>query len=630
MAKRPVRYAVIDAFTGSPFKGNPAAVCLMDSSSPEVEVGDEWMQSVASEFNISVTCFVSRAISAVGAGSDGPSNGASPPRFSLRWFTPVAEVKLCGHGTLAAAHFLWTAGLVSSTVIEFVTKSGILIAKKVIRSNLLGAPNVAQNEAGEKFSIELDFPVIPLGGCNAAEMPSITETLDGALIVNIQKTDTSHDLIVELSSGKEVVDLHPNFDEIQKCAGRGLIVNAPAPPGSECDIFTRFFCPKFGVNEDPVCGSAHCALAPYWSKKLGKTNLIAYMLYFVVPTRPHLGYFLGGQAVDFAAADSSTFRLARFDSHFKVPASTTTPFLAPMAKRPVRYAVIDAFTGSPFKGNPAAVCLLDSSSPEVEVGDEWMQSVASEFNISETCFLSRAISAVGAGSDGPSNGASPPRFSLRWFTPVAEVKLCGHATLAAAHFLWTSGLVSSTVIEFVTESGILTAKKVIRSNLLGAPNVALNEAGEKFSIELDFPVIPVGGCNAAEMPSITETLNGASIVELSSGKEVVDLHPNFDEIQKCAGRGLIVTAPSPPGSEYDIFTRFFCPKFGINEDPVCGSAHCALAPYWSKKLGKTNLIAYMASPRGGRLDLQLVVETQRVCIQGEAVTVMLKNDILNF
>ncbi|CAL9088070.1 unnamed protein product [Musa acuminata var. zebrina] len=306
-----------------------------------------------------------------------------------------------------------------------------------------------------------------------------------------------------------------------------------------------------------------------------------------------------------------------------------------MAKRAVRYAVIDAFTRSPFKGNPAAVCLLDSSSPEVEVGDEWMQSVASEFNISETCFLSRAISAVGAGSDGPSNGASPPRFSLRWFTPVAEVKLCGHATLAAAHFLWTSGIVSSTVIEFVTESGILTAKKVIRSNLLGTPNVAINEAGEKFSIELDFPVVPVGGCNAAEMPSITETLNGASIVnvqktetshdlivELSSGKEVIDLHPNFDEIQKCAGRGLIVTAPAPPGSEYDIFTRFFCPKFGINEDPVCGSAHCALAPYWSKKLGKTNLIAYMASPRGGRLDIQLVEETQRVCIQGEAVTVM--------
>ncbi|RWV91319.1 hypothetical protein GW17_00046400 [Ensete ventricosum] len=174
------------------------------------------------------------------------------------------------------------------------------------------------------------------------------------------------------------------------------------------------------------------------------------------------------------------------------------------------------------------------------------------------------------------------------------VKLCGHGTLAAAHFLWTSGLVSSTVIEFATKSGILTAKKVIRSNLLGAPNVALNEAGEKFSIELDFPVIPVGGCNAAEMPSITETLNGASIVELSSGKEVVDLHPNFDEIQKCAGNGLIVTAPAPPGSEYDIFTRFFCPKFGINE----------------------------ASPRGGRLDLQLVEETQRVCIRGEAVTVM--------
>lgn len=105
-------------------------------------------------------------------------------------------MKLCGHATLAAAHFLWTSGLVSSTVIEFVTESGILTAKKVIRSNLLGTPNVAINEAGEKFSIELDFPVVPVGGCNAAEMPSITETLNGASIVNVQKTETSHDLIV--------------------------------------------------------------------------------------------------------------------------------------------------------------------------------------------------------------------------------------------------------------------------------------------------------------------------------------------------------------------------------------------------------------------------------------------------
>ncbi|WOK95982.1 hypothetical protein Cni_G04689 [Canna indica] len=301
-----------------------------------------------------------------------------------------------------------------------------------------------------------------------------------------------------------------------------------------------------------------------------------------------------------------------------------------MATRAVRYAVIDAFTSSPFKGNPAAVCFLESPEDEA-VSDEWMQLVAREFNISQTAFLARATSAVYSGLDCPSDRTNP-RFRLRWFTPVAEVKLCGHATLAAAHFLWTSSLVDSEVIEFVTKSGLLTAKKVIQSNLLGTLST---KALEKFAIELDFPVVPIVGCDAAESPSVPETLNGASvinvqktstaqdlIVELSSAKEIVDLHPNFEEIQKCAGRGLIVTAPAPAGSEFDFFTRFFCPKFGINEDPVCGSAHCALAPYWSKKLGKTNLIAYMASPRGGILDLQLVAETERVYIRGEAVTVM--------
>ncbi|XP_072984135.1 uncharacterized protein [Typha latifolia] len=218
-----------------------------------------------------------------------------------------------------------------------------------------------------------------------------------------------------------------------------------------------------------------------------------------------------------------------------------------MAKRSVRYAVIDAFTDAAFKGNPAAVCFLEAEGGVVD--EQWMQSVAKEFNISDTAFLSRATSAVNSdagGGDPPS-----PRFHLRWFTPVSEVNLCGHATLAAAHFLLISGL-----------------------------------------------------------------------VELASGKEVADINPNFTELKECPGRGVIITGQAPAGSGFDFFSRFFCPKLGVNEDPVCGSAHCALAPYWGKKLEKQCLIAYMASPRGGRLDLQLVEETQRVRIKGEAVTIM--------
>uniref|UniRef100_J3KYL4 Uncharacterized protein n=1 Tax=Oryza brachyantha TaxID=4533 RepID=J3KYL4_ORYBR len=297
-----------------------------------------------------------------------------------------------------------------------------------------------------------------------------------------------------------------------------------------------------------------------------------------------------------------------------------------MVKSAIRYAVVDAFAGEPFKGNPAAVCLLDLEREEEEDADEgWMQSVAAEFNLSETAFLvrERPPSSAAAGDAGP-------RFRLRWFTPVAEVDLCGHATLASAHFLFTAVLAKHhAMVEFVTRSGVLTAKKV------PAPANAGVSGENKLFIELDFPVVDLVEYNSAEKLSIPETLNGAQvvsvwksstagdlIVELSSGKEVADIIPNIDEIKKCDGRGVIVTGPGPAGSEYDFFSRFFCPKFGIDEDPVCGSAHCVLAPYWGGKLGKQKLTAFQASPRSGTLYLELDGENRRVRIQGEAITVM--------
>ncbi|KAM0954200.1 putative trans-2,3-dihydro-3-hydroxyanthranilate isomerase [Dioscorea sansibarensis] len=297
-----------------------------------------------------------------------------------------------------------------------------------------------------------------------------------------------------------------------------------------------------------------------------------------------------------------------------------------MAARAVRYAVVDAFTDTAFKGNPAAVCFLEDG---YQVDDEWMQSVAKEFNISATAFLTRAVS------------GDNPRFNLRWFTPVAELNLCGHASLAAAHFLLSYGLVKCDVIEFATKSGILTATKVpgmkqlTSFNVKDGSSIKSNGEKEKFSIELNFPVCEVVKCDPGEIPFIPETLNGAYvmnvtkknsddhlIVEVASGLDVVNLKPKFDEIRNCAGSGLIITGLAPPGSGYDIFSRLFCPKLGINEDPVCGGAHCALAPYWTKKLGKNNLIAYMASARGGRLDLTLGENAERVYIRGKAVVVM--------
>ncbi|KAI3831312.1 hypothetical protein MKX03_034098 [Papaver bracteatum] len=295
-----------------------------------------------------------------------------------------------------------------------------------------------------------------------------------------------------------------------------------------------------------------------------------------------------------------------------------------MEKKPVKFSVVDAFTDTAFKGNPAAVCLL-----EEERDEEWLQAVAMEFNISETCYLTRIHNHDDDRDQETDDSKSNPRFHLRWFTPVAEVELCGHATLAAAYVLFSSGLVKSTVIEFLTLSGILTAKKIPKG-----PKVSCTSK-EDFSIELDFPTVSVIECDPTDIPSIPLTLNGASIinikktnttgfiiVELASGQIVAELEPQFDELLKCSAAGVIITGSAPHGSEFDFFSRFFCPKLGINEDPVCGSAHCALAPFWRKKLGKSDFLAYMASPRGGVLDLHLDEDTQRVKIRGKAVTVM--------
>ncbi|KAI3927810.1 hypothetical protein MKW98_023411 [Papaver atlanticum] len=297
-----------------------------------------------------------------------------------------------------------------------------------------------------------------------------------------------------------------------------------------------------------------------------------------------------------------------------------------MEKKPVKFSVVDAFTEVAFKGNPAAVCLL-----EEERDEEWLKAVAMEFNLSETCYLTRIHHHQEA-----DESKSNPRFHLRWFTPVAEVELCGHATLASAHVLFTSGLVKSDVIEFLTLSGILTAKKIPgHGKIDDGLEVLSSTSKDDFSIELDFPTISVIECEPNEIPSIPKTLNGASvisvkktsigddlIVELASGQNVADLEPQFDELQKCTGRGVIITGISPHGSKFNFFSRFFCPKLGINEDPVTGSVHCALAPYWSRKLGKRDFLALQASPRGGVLDLHFDEETQRVKIRGKAVTVM--------
>ncbi|XVF72438.1 hypothetical protein PTKIN_Ptkin12aG0121300 [Pterospermum kingtungense] len=289
-----------------------------------------------------------------------------------------------------------------------------------------------------------------------------------------------------------------------------------------------------------------------------------------------------------------------------------------MAKKPVKYYVVDAFTELAFKGNPAVICLL-----EEERDEKWLQAVAAEFNINVTCYLTQIKDSTLAN----------PRYRLRWFSTVAEVNLCGHATLATALTLFTTGLVNSNIIEFDTLSGLLTARKVTDVHPTGT--VSNGVAHECLLIELNFPLLHITEFKSAEVSSIAKALNDAPLIDikrttttddilvvLPSGKAVTEVEPQFDDILKCPGRGIIVSGVAPPDSEFDFISRFFCPKYGVNEDPVCGSAHCALATYWSQKLEKCDFIAYQASARGGTLSLHLDEKKQRVILRGKAVTVM--------
>ncbi len=257
----------------------------------------------------------------------------------------------------------------------------------------------------------------------------------------------------------------------------------------------------------------------------------------------------------------------------------------------MRLLQVDAFTDAPFRGNPAAVCFLDSS----ERDNAWLQNVASEMNLSETAFLSRR-------EDGD--------WSLRWFTPAVEVDLCGHATLASAHALWEEGLLPrSETARFQTRSGLLTA------------------ASDGDWIELNFPATPAEAAQPGEgllaalgvKPLWVGRNRFDYLVEVASEDEVRAVQPDYAQLRRVRARGVMVTSrASTPG--YDFVSRWFGPQSGVDEDPVTGSAHCTLAPYWSARLGRTSLSAYQASPRGGVL--RVTFDGGRVRIAGRAVTVL--------
>ncbi len=258
---------------------------------------------------------------------------------------------------------------------------------------------------------------------------------------------------------------------------------------------------------------------------------------------------------------------------------------------PIQLVHVDAFAASPFSGNPAAVCILGEDPRSAE----WMQVVAREMCLSETAFIERL----------------GDEWTIRWFTPTAEVELCGHATLAGAHALWEAGLVAQEQsIRFTSASGLLLARRI------------------DGWIELDFPSRPP----EAEVPpedllrllGIEEAeFFGRSaddyLVVVPHESIVRDLRPDLPRLTKLGARGVIVSAKARTTERADFVSRFFAPGVGISEDPVTGSAHCCLGPYWAHRLDRPELTGYQASERGGWVRVR--ISGDRVLLGGQAVTV---------
>jgi predicted PhzF superfamily epimerase YddE/YHI9 len=252
----------------------------------------------------------------------------------------------------------------------------------------------------------------------------------------------------------------------------------------------------------------------------------------------------------------------------------------------IRYFIVDAFTNQPFEGNPAAVVPLERWKD-----DAWLQNVAMEMNLSETAFLV------------PTSQC----YDLRWFTPTIEVDLCGHATIASATVLAHLGkLADGSEVAFSTRSGILTAKR------------------KGSQIQLDFPALPSTSCDPP--PGLLESLNSKAryvgrstfdyLVEVESESAVRNLAPDMTKLGTVECRGVIVTARSDD-PEFDFVSRFFAPAVGVDEDPVCGSAHCCLAPHWAERLGKKEMGGHQVSARSGIIFVE--VGGDRVMLGGEGV-----------
>lgn len=263
--------------------------------------------------------------------------------------------------------------------------------------------------------------------------------------------------------------------------------------------------------------------------------------------------------------------------------------------------VVDAFSDVPFRGNPAAVCVLDAPATK-----SWMRSVAAEMNLSETAFLHPIESG----------------WMLRWFTPTVEVDLCGHATLAAAHVLWSDSCrAADSTIRFETRSGLLEATRTDDDRIaLDFPSTPVSEQEpppdllDALAPGARFPVPVAAGFNRVDW-----------LIELPTEEDVRSIAPDFGALATVDARGVMVTSPASPGTlarhpGVDFVSRFFAPACGVDEDPVTGSAHCTLGPWWATKLGRNTVVGRQISERGGTVTVRN--RGERVTLEGSAVTAL--------
>jgi len=255
----------------------------------------------------------------------------------------------------------------------------------------------------------------------------------------------------------------------------------------------------------------------------------------------------------------------------------------------MRIFTVDAFTDKPFCGNPAGVCILDNG-----ISEDLFQLIAREINYSETAFLFFQ------------NGS----YTIRWFTPHTEVDLCGHSTLAAAHVLYKFQYCdSSKSIEFDSKSGILRAKKINDKIEIDFPQAFIDGVENNEIIEKAFDIKPV----------YTGKNKNRYLIEIEDYDKLLTIKPDFQLLQSAdLGRFIITVKSTLP--EYDFISRFFAPGVGVPEDPITGTAHCYLAPYWGKKLGKAKMVGFQASERSGIIECELIGDN-RVLLRGKAIIV---------